>query len=135
MKVERMIRLDELAERNVIKDAQRSIPIAFEEGKNLDEAWRKLGGLTSGDVVTAKRIGEAIDVLLEVSLAIREDIKHYERLRDDPPKMEKLPEGAIPVIANPQDMAHVIVESRQLQQIEVTEGLTLLRRAQRAVAA
>ncbi len=95
MKVERMIRLDEPLERRIITDARRSVSIAFEPD-NVEAKQRLLGGLANGDVVSEKRVGEAIDLLLEVRLAISEDIKHYERLRDDPPPMERLPRARSP---------------------------------------
>ena len=136
METEKLIHFDR-QEREVIEAATRSVPIGCEDDpETIAEAKRPLNGLTSG--ARAVALERAIAVLVQTADAIQEDLTYYRRLRDNPPPPEQLrSEGntvAIPAIADMQQMAAVIVEARELQLPEVTEALTLLRRAERVVA-
>lgn len=139
MEVERTIKFDR-QETAVLEAARRSLPIAHRDDKfgvddEFDDAARSLGALiTPGSTITDRLLARAETTLVDLLQAIQMDRVHFTMLRDNPPPTERLPEGAVPLIADPREMAVKLVEAREAQQAEVTEALTLVRRARKVIA-
>lgn len=133
MEIEKLIRFEK-EEKRGIEAVARSVTIAF-EGDEADEARRRLNGLANGgEAVSASRLEKAQATCIEIEKAIDTDLKHYRRLRDNPPPADGVgSDGAIPVIADTRQMASVLVESRELQKMEVVSVLMLLRNALHAL--
>jgi hypothetical protein len=127
------------SERKAIAAAARSIRIAFPDYDLIDRKDRKsrpdpdplvLASMTTDHgPVTYQRFATAIAVLrqLREQVALEATPTHWEQFIARPPEgtTVTLPATAIPMSADPEQMAKVLVEARQLQLGEVEAALAI----------
>lgn len=125
-------------ERGVIRDAYTHIRISFPDPTNEGELLmlKGLNTMVDGGEITRAQMDAAVSGFetLERACDQQSEVTYWRdqlKLQEGEDIPQPVEVGAVPLIANPADMAVMLAETREFQLVHVREALALLHRAQK----